>query len=45
LKDTLVSRWRSALPEGKYQQALDLLARRRTSPHQAVEDLLGNHKL
>ncbi len=45
LKETLVSRWRATLPAGKYAQALELLADRRTSPHQAVEDLLGNHKL
>lgn len=43
LKETLVSRWRATLPESQYQQALQNLAERRTSPHQVVEQLLGNH--
>jgi LAO/AO transport system kinase len=45
LKETLVSRWRATLADGKYSEALALLAERRTSPHQAVEDLLGNHNI
>lgn len=40
VRDTLVERWRSALPEGAYERVLEQLAGRQVSPFQAVEKLL-----
>lgn len=40
VQDMLVQAWRETLPEDKYQQTLQALLLRQTSPHQAAQDLL-----
>lgn len=40
LKDILVARWRSGVPEGAYQLAIDAILERRISPVEAAEQLL-----
>ena len=44
LRDTLVTRWRSSLPEEQYQQVLRSLAAREMSPRQAVRSLLDSKR-
>lgn len=39
IRDALVSRWRSSLADGQYQNVLDRLTERQISPYQAVEIL------
>ncbi len=39
-QQALVERWRASLPEGAYQQALENLTARTTSPYQALRALL-----
>jgi LAO/AO transport system kinase len=40
LQATLVARWRTTVPEQRYQKALEALVARRLSPWQAVETLI-----
>jgi LAO/AO transport system kinase len=40
LRETLVARWRAALPDERYQACLDDLLARRASPYETVEKLL-----
>jgi LAO/AO transport system kinase len=45
LQTTLLSRWRESVSQERYQQTLGLLADRKISPLQAVENLLNNKQL
>ncbi len=40
LRDILVARWRSGIPQGAYQLAMDAILERRISPVEAAEQLL-----
>lgn len=40
VQELLVQAWQEALPENAYQQTLEALLSRQTSPHQAAQDLL-----
>ncbi len=41
LRETVITRWRSSLPEARYHQVLERLIERRISPRQAVSDLVN----
>lgn len=41
LRDVLVSRWRTALSDGKYEEMLQRMLERQVSPWQAVEELIS----
>jgi LAO/AO transport system kinase len=45
LRASLVARWRESVPADRYQAALDHVAARQISPHQAVEALLDGGPL
>jgi len=45
LQAALLRRWRSSLPDGRYQQILGDLQARRISPYQALHDLLNEADL
>lgn len=45
LQAALLRRWRSSLPDGRYQQILTDLQARRISPYQALHSLLGETPL
>jgi LAO/AO transport system kinase len=41
VRETLLSRWRSGVPDSRYQEILESMQQRECSPWQAVETLLG----
>ena len=45
LRQALVARWRSNLPEAHYQAVLQLLVQRKISPWQAVQQLLNGGEI
>lgn len=45
LRSTLLARWQGSVSSERYQHMLDLLAARRISPQQAVEELLNDENM
>jgi LAO/AO transport system kinase len=45
LKETLIAKWRTTIPDTLYQTVLNLVSERKLSPHQAVHRLLNGDQI